>query len=141
MNNWSTFCVYRILTPGSNTKTKLGTIVSPYRIDLSAISMICRARRTLQDSTEKEDLMENVLPAADDFEFAMPATTTATGAGVDATAQIGESIYRAKVAHRVVCTVMKNKYAHDPGKQAAWLSASNIEKAPKKSVIPAPPTP
>jgi hypothetical protein len=32
---------------------------------------------------------------------------------------------------------VQNKYANDPGKLAAWLSAKHVEKAPKK----APPTP
>ena len=28
--------------------------------------------------------------------------------------------------------IVRNKYANNPGKYAAWLSASHVEKAPKK---------
>ncbi|MGE3465811.1 MAG: hypothetical protein AB7J13_02665 [Pyrinomonadaceae bacterium] len=39
---------------------------------------------------------------------------------------------------RTVDGIVQNKYANDPGKLAAWLSAKHVEKAPKKK---APPTP
>ena len=32
----------------------------------------------------------------------------------------------------------ENKYANDPGKLAAWLSADHVEKAPKKKETPTP---
>ncbi len=34
--------------------------------------------------------------------------------------------------------IVKNKYANDPGKLAAWISASHVEKAPKKKETPTP---
>lgn len=51
---------------------------------------------------------------------------------VAATAQIGASVRRSMIALRIAEAVMKNKYADDVGKLAAWLSASHIERAPKK---------
>jgi hypothetical protein len=33
---------------------------------------------------------------------------------------------------RILDGVVKNKYANDVGKLAAWISASHVEKAPKK---------
>jgi hypothetical protein len=39
-------------------------------------------------------------------------------------------------ADGVVGGIVKNKYANDPGKLAAWLSASHVEKAPKKKETP-----
>lgn len=76
--------------------------------------------------------------AADAFENSMPATTTATDERVAATAEIGASSRRSMIALRILDAVMRNKYAGDAGKLAAWLSASHIEKAPKSK---APPTP
>jgi hypothetical protein len=55
-------------------------------------------------------------------------------------AEAGEANRRGMVARRILDGVVKNKYANDVGKLAAWLSASHIEKAPKKSE-PTPPTP
>jgi len=74
--------------------------------------------------------------AADAFENSMPATSTAVSGRAAATADIGASIRRAMIAHRIVVAVMKIKYANNPGKLAAWLSASHIEKAPKRTVPP-----
>ncbi len=36
------------------------------------------------------------------------------------------------VAKRILDGVVQNKYNNDPGKLAAWISASHVEKAPKK---------
>lgn len=36
------------------------------------------------------------------------------------------------VAVRILDGVVKNKYDSDVGKLAAWISASHVEKAPKK---------
>lgn len=42
------------------------------------------------------------------------------------------------VAVRTVDGIVQNKYATDPGKLAAWLSAKHVEKAPKKAQQPTP---
>jgi len=34
--------------------------------------------------------------------------------------------------------IARNKYANDPGKLAAWLSAKHVEKVPKKKETPTP---
>jgi hypothetical protein len=34
--------------------------------------------------------------------------------------------------------IVQNKYADNPGKLAAWISASHVEKAPKKKATPTP---
>ncbi len=33
---------------------------------------------------------------------------------------------------RILDGIVRNAYANDPGKLAAWISASHVEKAPKK---------
>jgi hypothetical protein len=42
------------------------------------------------------------------------------------------------VAARILDGIVQNKYANNPGKLAAWLSASHVEKAPKKKDPPTP---
>ncbi len=37
------------------------------------------------------------------------------------------------IAVRTIDANVQNKYANNPGKLAAWLSARHFEKAPKKS--------
>lgn len=78
--------------------------------------------------------------AADAFDNSMPATTAAVAERVAATADLGASIRRAMVSHRIVVAVMKIIYANNPGKLAAWLSASHIEKAPRRTPPPTPPS-
>ena len=51
---------------------------------------------------------------------------------VAATAEIGESIRRGMVARRILDGVVRNVFASDVGKLAAWASASHVERAPKK---------
>jgi hypothetical protein len=34
--------------------------------------------------------------------------------------------------------IVRNVYGNHPGKLAAWLSASHVEKAPKKKATPTP---
>jgi len=37
-------------------------------------------------------------------------------------------LYGAMVIVRILDGIVRNKYANDPGKLAAWLSASHVEK-------------
>lgn len=68
----------------------------------------------------------------DAYEATLPATGTAIDERVEATADLGAAIRRGMIAHRILKGVVRNKYRNDVGKLAAWLSASHIEKAPKK---------
>lgn len=42
------------------------------------------------------------------------------------------TVRRAIIAVRSLDVIVRNKYANNVGKLAAWLSASHVEKAPKK---------
>ena len=75
---------------------------------------------------------------ASNFETSFTAPITGVDQRVAARAQIGESIRRGMIALRILDFVMPNIYATNPGKLAAWRSASHVERAPKKK---APPTP
>lgn len=100
-------------------------------------------RDQLHDSADNfEAIMPNVASAlgdaANSFEATFSAPVTAVDNRVAATAEIGESIRRGMIALRICDAVMKNLYAANTGKLAAWLSASHVERDPKK---PTPPTP
>ena len=55
-----------------------------------------------------------------------------------ATAETASKLRQMNVAVRTLDGIVKNKYANNPGKLAAWLSASHVEKAPKKKDPPTP---
>lgn len=72
--------------------------------------------------------------ASDAFEASFSNTAAATADHVAATADTSAKIREGMIAKRILDGVVQNKYNNDPGKPAAWLSASHTEKAPKKKV-------
>lgn len=79
-----------------------------------------------------EDFLTELNDAIAEFEASSGKPGTAIDAHVEATEEIGEEIRKGMIAVRTVNAPIKNKYRNDAGKLAAWLSASHIEKAPKK---------
>jgi hypothetical protein len=55
-----------------------------------------------------------------------------------ATAETASKLRQMNVSVRIVDGIVKNKYANNPGKLAEWISASHVEKAPKKKDSPTP---
>lgn len=97
--------------------------------------------------TYKTDFVAYGLPFAfdtqlqndiDAYEASLPATGTAIDERVKATAELGAAIRRGMIAHRILKGVVSNRYRNDVGKLAAWISASHIERAPKKPASPNP---
>jgi hypothetical protein len=76
--------------------------------------------------------------AADAFEASFSNTASATAEHVAATADEAAKVRQGMIIVRILDGIVRNVYANDPGKLAAWISASHVEKAPKKK---APPTP
>jgi len=76
--------------------------------------------------------------ACDAFEATFGPQASAIDDHVEATADIGESVRRGMVARRILDGIVRNVYKNDPGKLAAWTSASHIEKPPKKTETPTP---
>ena len=76
--------------------------------------------------------------AADAFEATFSTTASAQSEHIQATADTAAKIRVRLVAVRIVDGIVQNKYATDPGKLAAWISAKHVEKDPTKK---APPTP
>jgi hypothetical protein len=66
--------------------------------------------------------------AADDFEASIAPAADAVDDRVEATAEIDASDHTGMVALRICDAIIKNIYANNPGKLAAWLSASHVER-------------
>lgn len=82
----------------------------------------------------REDLQQ----AINDFAGILSTQGTALDGRVAATAEIGEAIRRGMIARRILDAVVRNRYNHEVGKLAAWVSASHIERAPRRKKEPAP---
>ena len=61
-----------------------------------------------------------------------------TAEHVAATADISAKIRQGMIIVRTLDGIVRNRYANDPGKLAAWLSASHVKKAPQPAVPPTP---
>lgn len=115
-------------------------------VNLSDVNMLNAAKTFITEiPTYKEAFIEYGLEEdfdtelqedIDAFEASLAPTATATDEHAAATAEIGSEIRKAMIARRILLAVVKNKYKNDVGKLAAWLSASHIEKAPKKKAEP-----
>ena len=75
---------------------------------------------------------------ANDFEASFSSAATATAEHVSATAETASKLRQMNVSVRILDGIVKNKYANNPGKLASWISASHVEKAPKKKEDPTP---
>lgn len=124
-----------------------------FKRNLSDASLLAKGRAFVTEATPYlADFIAYGMPATfiteltaacDAFEASFSATAGATAEHVEATAGTADAIRRGMVAKRVLNGVVRNKYAGDPGKLAAWESAQHVEKAPEKDkpVPPVPPTP
>ncbi len=101
------------------------TLTLPYNANFISYGLAADFRTVLND-------------AATNFEATITAPITAVDQRTAARALIEASIDRGKAALKILDTVMQNIYADQPGKRAAWDSASHIERPAKKK---APTTP
>lgn len=124
--------------PGIDLKFRLGN-------NLSDANLLALGRAFRQESGEFEaDMIAYDLPAdfrddlqtdTDAFEQSLSEPGTAIDAQVAATAELAAAVRRGMIAKRILDGVIKNKYRNNVGKLAAWLSASHVEKAPKKKKV------
>ncbi len=82
--------------------------------------------------------LTDLTAAADAFEATFSTTASATAEHVAATAEEASKVRQGMIIVRILDGIVKNRYANDPGKLAAWISASHVEKAPKKTTPPTP---
>ena len=131
--------------------------------DFDGISDLFRFRRNLADAdllalarafftnsiTNEADFIDYGLPAtfrndlagrADAFETEIGDASTAKAERVGAGQALAASVAAAMQLKRTMDPIVRTKYAGNPGKLAAWTSASTVKKAPKPTP-PTPPTP
>jgi hypothetical protein len=111
-------------------------------------SMLATARSFLAEAAAHEDdfkayempklFMADLQEAVTAFENSLNEANSAVGTRVSATANMGEIIRRGMIIRRVLDGIIKNKYRDNPGKLAAWATASHIERPAKKKVPPTP---
>lgn len=136
--------IYEISQTARSMKYQINGIAEKFKVphNLTDATMLAVGRAFHEESEPYEaDFKSYGLPvtfraelqtAIDEFEESMNPTATAIDDQVAATAQIGDAIKRGMIARRILEGVVKNRYRNNVGKLAAWLSASHIEKAPKK---------
>jgi hypothetical protein len=83
-------------------------------------------------------LVTDLTQLADQFEASFSSTATANADHVAATADMAAKVRQGMIKLRIADGIARNVYANNPGKLAAWLSASHVEKAPKKKTPPTP---
>jgi hypothetical protein len=77
--------------------------------------------------------------AITEFEASLAPPEAASGAKVEATAQLGEATRRGMIARRVLMSIMKLKYKNNPARMSAWLSASHVERDRRDKRVETPP--
>ena len=84
---------------------------------------------------------DDMKAAADAFELSLGTTATARANSAGATAELHDWVVQGMRARRILDGIVKNVFANDVAKLAAWLQASHIELRPKKAKPVTPPTP
>ena len=87
------------------------------------------------------DFVKNLDDDRAAIDDAQQAQETGREGGVESTAAVGRLIRDGMTNVNLLDAMMHNKYARNPEKLRAWLSASHIERAPQREKKPTPPTP
>lgn len=113
-----------------------------FQRNMSDADMLAKARAFHSESATYEtdfiaygmdpNFRKDLNDAANAFEASFSNTASATAEHVAATADTSAKIREGMVKVRILDGIVRNVYANDPGKLAAWISASHVEKAPKK---------
>lgn len=85
-----------------------------------------------KDYKLSDDIVAELTPLADNFEASFGELDSAVADRVEAGANLAAKIRAANVKVRILDGIVKNTYANNPGKLAAWVSASHVEKPPTK---------
>jgi len=89
------------------------------------------------------DFLEDLQADIEEMEEAIQRKAQGAGSQVAATAGIDTQIERGMNAVRQLDPIMRNTFASDPATLAAWVSASHVERPPRrnKQSSPTPPAP
>ena len=115
---------------------------------LNDVSLLARARAFIIEAVPYKsdfanyglspDIAGELTLLADAFEATFATSASARAEHVEATASVADKISKGMIETRSVSPIVLNIYANNPGKQAAWRSASHVERP--KATQP-PPTP
>jgi len=134
-----------LTTPGLNDKFRV-----PHNQSNQAVLATARAASTDALPLKAEfirrglpaDFIEDLEADIEILEQAITSKAQGTESHIAATAAIDREIERGMNAVRELDPVVRNKFASDPATLAAWLSATHVERNPRrKAVAPAPPPP
>ena len=89
------------------------------------------------DGISDKFLFRRKMADADAFDASFASVAEHIAARADIEAEVRDC----QIIVRTLDGIARNVYATNPGRLAAWLAASHVEKAPKKKDPPAPPTP
>lgn len=119
-----------------------------FRRNLPDADLLALARAFYTESSNYEaDFIDYGMPStfrddlnvhANDFEAETGDASTAQADRVGAGQALAAAVATAMQLKRTMDPIVQTKYTGNPGKLAAWTSASTVEKAPKS---PTPPTP
>lgn len=86
------------------------------------------------------DFLDDLNELIEDFRRALSVQQTGKVHQVSATAAIEDTLDEALSAERQLDAIVRNTFHDDPARLAAWLSASHVERTPrKKKTKPTPP--
>src|SRR5207302_7840900 len=85
------------------------------------------------------DFVQNLRDDRDAIADAQDTQEAGDQSGVQSTATVGRLIRDGMKERTYLDAIVRNKYARNPDKLAAWESASRIERAPQREKKPAPP--
>ena len=110
--------------------------------DLKDQELLTRARAVAADAVPLKaefikrglppDFLEDLNDDIEEFEAAINRRIEGTESHITATAAINDLIERGMNTVRELDPVMRNIFAHDTARLAAWLSASRVERAPRR---------
>ncbi len=113
-----------------------------FRRNMPDVQLLAKARAFIDEATPYEaDFIAYGLPAtfladltaaADAFEASFTNVASATAEHIAARADIAAQLRQGMIIVRILDGIVRNRYANDPGKRAAWIAASHVEKAPTK---------
>lgn len=136
-----------LTTPGLDDKFRVPRNTGHQAIIAAARSFLKDAA-PLKDEFIRRGLPDDFLTDLEDdikeFEQANTGKMQSKETHVTATAAIDDLIERGMIAVRELDAVVRNVFANDPAKLAAWLSASHVERSPrsaKGATTPQPPAP
>jgi hypothetical protein len=88
-----------------------------------------------------EDFLEDLTEAKENFQAAIASRLNAVGDHIAAREELDDALTRGVEIVRKLTSLIKVRYASNPGKLAEWIAASHIQRPPRRSKPTEPPAP